>query len=374
MSVMFAPTRVRTVGVEEELLLVDAKTMQPIPVAGEVLRSSAIAKPHPGDPVLEFEAKHEQLEVVSAPRSTFDDLLATIVQGRLMADTAARAVGARAVALGTAPLPCSPHLVSAPRFQQMQQEFGITMDEQLTCGFHVHVAVDSDEEGVGVLDRIRAWLPVLLALSANSPYWHGIDTGYASFRYQAWSRWPSAGAYDVFGSAEAYHRQVDDILATGVTMDTAMVYFDARLSHHVPTVEIRIADVCLRPRDAAVLATLTRALVETAAAEWATGAPADTVPTSLLRLASWRASKSGLTDSLIHPRTRRPVPAATAVGALLAHVRTHFSSCDEERLVCDAIRVALRRGTGADLQRAAMTPLGSCADVIEAAAYETIRG
>ncbi len=70
----------------------------------------------------------------------------------------------------------------------MIDRFGLTAREQLTCGCHVHVAVESDEERVAVLDRIRVWLPVLTALSANSPFWNGEDTGYASFRSQAWNR------------------------------------------------------------------------------------------------------------------------------------------------------------------------------------------
>jgi carboxylate-amine ligase len=370
-----APGRpVRTVGVEEELLLVDGQTMQLKPAAGEILHNLGLTRPARDHsvPFLEFEAKHEQLEVVSPPLHTLDGIFTSILRGRRAADSAARTIGARAVALGTAPLPCSPHLVALPRYQRMQEHFGITMDEQLTCGFHVHVAVESEVEGVAVLDRIRPWLPIVLALSANSPYWHGVDTGYASYRYQAWCRWPSAGAYDVFGSPEAYHRQLDDMLATEVSLDTGMVYFDARLSQHAPTVETRIADVCLCPRDAAVLAVLIRALVETAAAEWAAGTSADPTSAALLRLASWRASRFGLAGTLIHPRTGRPVPAVTAVRALLGHVNEHFSTSAEKHVVRRAVQRTVRNGTGAARQREFMAAHGSCVDVIRVAAGATI--
>ena len=93
-----------------------------------------------------------------------------------------------------------------PRYQQMAEAFGLTAQEQLTCGCHVHVAVASDEEGVAALDRIQPWLAPLLALSANSPFWHGTDSSYASFRYQAWGRWPCAGPTEWFGSARAYQQ------------------------------------------------------------------------------------------------------------------------------------------------------------------------
>ncbi len=368
-----ARRRVRTVGVEEALLLGDAATLHPTPAAGALLaglEATGTARDMLG-PSLELEVKHEQIEVVSPPRETADEILATILEGRRQADAAARAVGARAVALATGTLPCDPHLVSAPRYRRMQERFGLTFDEQLTCGFHVHVAVDSDEEGVGVLDRIRPWLPVLLALSANSPFWRGTDTGFASYRYQAWSRWPSVGSYDLFGSAEAYFAQCAAILDADVSFDTGMLYYDARLSRHAPTVETRIADVCLRPADAAVLAVLIRALVDKAACDWEAGSPPDPVPTTLLRLASWRASKSGLGDTLLHPRTMRPVPAAAAVLALLDHVHGHFTSIDEHALVLAGVESILRSGTGAARQRAVMTERGDCCEVVAAAIEET---
>ncbi|WP_143665942.1 YbdK family carboxylate-amine ligase, partial [Streptomyces griseus] len=177
--------------------------------------------------------------------------------------------------------------------------------EQLTCGCHVHVSVASDEEGVAVLDRMRRWLPVLLALSANSPYWQGRDSGYSSYRSQVWGRWPSAGPVDVHGSAEAYHDRVRSLVGTGALRDEGMIYFDARLSHRYPTVEVRIADVCLDPADTVLLATLVRGLVDTAAREWRAGEPPPDIDTSLLRVATWRAGRSGLEGRLVHPRTLR---------------------------------------------------------------------
>jgi len=365
----------RTVGVEEELLLVDAETMRLAPVAGRVLESipSTGARAIAPESTVVFEVKQEQIEVVSPPFQTVEELARTIVDGRTKADLAARSVGARAVALATSLLPGETHLVPVPRYESMQSRFGLTLREQLTCGFHVHVAVDSPEEGVAVLDRIRPWLPVLLGLSANSPYWQGVDTDFASYRYQAWNRWPSAGPYDLSGGVDAHNGREEEALAAGVAIDEGMIYADARLSRHVPTIEIRIADVCLLPSDATVIALLARALVEAAVAEWAAGVPADPVPTSFLRLASWRASKSGLNDSLVHPVTRVPVAAGLAVQALLDHVRDHFASVDEQRVVLDTVAVILREGTGERRQRAAMRVRGDHRDVVAEAVLQTTR-
>ena len=123
------------------------------------------------------------------------------------------------MASGTAPVPADPHRVPDPRYDQMAGRFGIVTHQQLTCGAHVHVSVESLDEAVGVLDRIRVWLPCLLALSANSPYWQGMDTGYESYRSQAIGRWPVTGPSEPFGSAAAYRALVDRLIATGVLLD-----------------------------------------------------------------------------------------------------------------------------------------------------------
>jgi len=195
------------------------------------------------------------------------------------------------------------------------------------------------------------WLPVLTALTANSPFWQGADTGYASFRSQAWHRWPSAGPNEVFADAADYHRLIDAVLATGTVLDSGMVYFDARLSENWPTVEVRTADVALRVEDAVTLAGLVRGLVETAARDARQGVPAPAVRAEVLRVAAWRAGRSGLTGDLVHPLTGAPAPAADVVAALLDHVRPALADAGDEERVTEGIEALLDRGTGADLQR-----------------------
>ena len=353
----------RLIGVEEELLLVDADTYMPTPLSLDVVGTAAGWRRLPSGALLELEVKREQIEVVSPPLRSYGELLEALEAGRSDADAAARRFGARAVALATSPLECASHTVPSARYEKMSERFGLTMIEQLTCGFHVHVSVASAEEGVGILDRIRPWLPTVLALSANSPFWHGADSGFASYRYQAWGRWPGAGPYDVFGSVDAYAETVKRAVDTGVSLDRGMIYFDARLSAHVPTVEIRIADVCMFPRDAAALAVLVRALVETAAMEWSLGIPPVPASTGLLRLASWRASRSGISSSLLHPITGLPCPAPEVVSLTLAHAAAHFCDQEEQLLVRSAVREILRRGTGATRQRSVAAE-GTLAQVV----------
>src|SRR3954469_9280374 len=303
-------TSMRTVGVEEELLVVDPSGT-PVPLAPEALAAAArrgegetvqqhdAAEQADGEddgeagPRLVPELKQQQLELGTRVCTQLDEVAAELAHWRARADAAAASVGARVAALATSPVPVQPLPTPGQRYQQMLDTFGLTAMEVLTCGCHVHVSVEDDEEGVAVLNRIRPWLPVLTALTANSPFWQGRDSGYASFRSQAWGRWPSAGPNEPFADAADYHRLIDDVLATGTAVDTGMVYFDARLSANWPTVEVRVADVCLRVDDAVTLAGLVRGLVETAAREAADGRPVPEVRTEVLRLAAWRGGPAG---------------------------------------------------------------------------------
>ncbi|WP_329018080.1 glutamate--cysteine ligase 2 [Streptomyces sp. NBC_01601] len=354
----------RSVGVEEELLLVDAETGEPQAVSAAVLAQSDGAVGTHGEQVFEQELQRQQVEFATSPQTRADELAAEIRRCRAEAARLAGRTGAAVAALGTSPLPVSPALTPDPRYRWMAERFGLTLSDQLTCGCHVHVSVDSDEEGVAVLDRIRPWLPVLLALSANSPFWQGQDSSYSSYRSQMWGRWPSAGPTEVFGSADRYHEQVRDMVGTGVLRDEGMLYFDARLSHRYPTVEIRVADVCLDPDTTVLLALLCRALVETAARRWQAGEPPARLGTSLVHLANWQAARYGLDDRLLHPLTMRPAPAETVVRALFDHVRDALDDHGDTKGAQDTLSGLLKHGNGAMTQRAILRRTDSFRTVV----------
>jgi glutamate---cysteine ligase / carboxylate-amine ligase len=228
----------------------------------------------------------------------------------------------------------------------------------------VHVSVTSDDEGVAVLDRIRVWLPSLLAVSANSPFWQGADSHYASFRSQAMIRWPSAGPAGVFGSAAAYHALVSAMVASGVLLDEGMVYFDARLSRQYPTVEIRAADVCMDARDAVLVAGLCRGLVETAARDWNAGRSAPDVPTEMLRLATWQAGRFGIDGDLLDPLTGASRPSAEILDALVEYVGPALDADGDLDLVTERLAEVRDRGNGARRQRSVLERTNRIGDVV----------
>ncbi|MFI6655150.1 glutamate--cysteine ligase [Streptomyces sp. NPDC050523] len=359
----------RTVGVEEELLLVDPETGEPKALSGAVLARAA--QDDPDQEVFEKELYGQMLEFATHPQADMAELGAEIVRCRKEAARHAGEIGCTVAALASSPLPVSPSVGKGSRYQWMAEQYGLAAQEQLVCGCHVHVGVDSDEEGVAILDRIRPWLSVLAALSSNSPYWQGKDTSYHSYRSRVWQRWPSSGPTEVFGSAERYHRRVAHMVASGVILDEGMVYFDARLSQNYPTVEIRVSDVCLHASTAVLIAMLARGLVETAAREWRAGQNPVDHSVSLLRMAAWRAARSGLAEELLHPATMRRLPAETVVEALLEHTGQALADCED----LDRARVGCARlldgGTGAQLQRGLLEQTGSLREVVTACARHT---
>lgn len=154
------------------------------------------------------------------------------------------------------------------------------------------------------------------------------------------------------------------MVATGALRDEGVIYFDARLSRTYPTVEIRVADVCLNAADTALLATLIRALVETAARRWQDDQPPSRHGVGLLRLATWKAGREGLDGQLIHPTTMEPAPAESVVHALFDHVRDALEDSGDLIPAQDALAELVKAGNGAHVQRELMAQTGSLRDIV----------
>ncbi len=338
-----------TVGVEEELLLVDPQSGRAVPGFDDL---AAAARRRPAAVgLVEHEFKREQAEIASAPFADVEAVRADLTGRRAVLRAVAANAGLGVAALASSPLAVHPTPTADERYQTMDVRFGLLADRQLTCGAHVHVAVPSRAEGVAVLDRLRPWLAPVLALSANSPFWNGQDSGYASYRSIVWSQWPTAGPYGRFGDLAGYEAAIEALLASQTVLDIGMVYFDARLSARYPTVEVRVADVCHDVADTATVAGLVRALVVTAAEHARAGRAPSDVRTEILRLAAWRAARSGIADDLLDVDNFRPHPAADVLDRLLDLIRPALRECGDDALVHDGVARILRRGNGAARQR-----------------------
>lgn len=333
------------------MFLVDPRTRLLLPASGR-----AVEAPESRDGV-EQELFLEQVETQSAPHHEIAALLPDLRAARRTAIAAAEAVGARLAAMPTPVLDAGGGQVTPkPRYLRMMSRFGPVGRAALVCGTHVHVDVADDEEGVAVVDRLTPWMPLVLALSTNSPFDTGRDTGFASWRAEVWESWPSAGAVEPFGDAAGYHRAVASVIDAGAALDEGMIYFDARLSRSFPTVEIRVADVCTDLADTAVVAAVLRSLVDTCAADWREGRPLDPWRVELSRAARWRARRDGLGGSLIDPSHGRPTPARHALDTLVRTIGPALDRHGDRELVESGIERLLAGGTGADRQRSVAGP------------------
>src|SRR3954451_22889479 len=306
-----------TLGVEEELHVVDHKTRELVPRAPEVLDRLPAAN-------FSAELHRSVVETNTAVAATLDDLRDGIVTLRRRAIGVAESLGLGLVAAGTVPLVDLDSLPVTPssRYRRMLDEYQMLAREQLICGAQVHVGIPDRDEAVSIAQRVAPALPVLLGLSASSPYWMGEDSGYASVRSLVWMRWPTAGDSGEVTSAADHDALVADLIASGTITDPKMVYFDVRPSAHVPTVELRVTDSSPDADTVVLLAGLFRALVLRARQEHRAGLPLTPVRPPLHRAAMWRAARSGLEGDLLDlPRSPAPIPAAVAVERLVGDLR-----------------------------------------------------
>ncbi|TDC58930.1 YbdK family carboxylate-amine ligase [Actinomadura sp. GC306] len=352
-------------GVEEEYFVVDPVSREVVPRAAAVVRRAAAA--------LGERASTELVDFVAEAKTPPCDDLGKLDEHirsmRAAMAAAAAAEGVRLAATGTPVLgEVVPAPISAgPRYAESRATYRGLDDEQSICSCHVHVEMPDRERAVQVSNHLRPWLPTLLALTANSPYWCGRDTGHACWRVMAWARWPVAGPPPYFASAAHYDDVVGTLLGCGALMDTGTIFWDVRPSARLPTVEVRLADVAPTAAEATAFAALVRALVQVSAAAVEAGERAPDPPQEMLRAAYWLAARDGLAGTGMDVRTGRPAAHRELAGELLAHVLPALRDGGGLGTVAGGVRRLLADGTGAERQRGAYRGRGRLTDVVDAA-------
>jgi carboxylate-amine ligase len=358
-----------TVGVEEEFLLVDRTTGEPVACNERV---AAHAAEH--GVKLQLELTSCQIETTTGIIGGSGDLRAELTRLRRIAADGAQACGARLLAVALPPI--VPHkfpITDNPRYREIAEKFGMVADEQGICGCHVHVAVPSREAAIRVSNRLRPWLPQLLALTANSAVYRSADTGYASWRSVLWARWPSAGPPPHFDSVDEYDAVVRMLLHAGAIRDDGMVYWDVRPSATFPTVEVRVADIPATVAETVLLATLVRACVMTALDDERRGEPVPPLAPHALKAAYWKSARDGLNGEAVDLlESHEPAPARLLLDRLVDRVRPALEAVGDYELVRDELDRVTEQGNGAMRQRRAWQRRGEVADVIAEAAMATL--
>jgi carboxylate-amine ligase len=315
-----------------------------------------------------------QVEATTDVCTDLDAVGRELVQRRrLVADAAAR-LGCRLVASGTVPYhtPGLVALTDHPRYRELARRYGRLVVDSGTCSCHVHVGVPSRDLGVQVLARLRPWLASLLAISVNSPIAGGNDTGWASWRYPVWSRWPTARPPAVWPDVAAYDATVRRHIQRGAALDERSVYVLARLSPQYPTVEVRVADVCLDVESSVLLAGLTRALVVTALAEVRRGTPVAAAPAGWVDAGLAAAARHGIAGTGVDAFTGQTVAARGILDHLLDHVHAALEDRGDTGVVTRLLSALDDHGTGAERQRALFARVGSTCEFVEALARATL--
>ncbi|WP_071344307.1 carboxylate-amine ligase [Nocardia seriolae] len=353
-----------TVGVEEEFLLVDPRTGVPVGRNADVVRTAADFGTE-----LQLEIMRCQVETSTRVHTNTGELLRELRELRRAAAASAEKNDALLLAAAVPPtVPDDLSITATPRYLRIAENFGRLAHEQGLCGCHVHVAVPDRAAALRVSNFLRPWLPVLLAMTANSSIYRGGETGYASWRNILWRRWPSAGPPPHFDSVREFETAVESMLSLGVILDRKMVYWDVRPSSTFPTVEVRVSDVPATVEETALLASLVRALAMTARTT-------DSVPViaeDRLRAAYWRAAHEGIDGTAVDPVDGRTVPVRDLLDRLIDRIRPALNELGDLGCVTDAVAALLVRGNGARRQLNAFRARGELGDVVDELAEATL--
>jgi carboxylate-amine ligase len=358
-----------SVGVEEEYQLVDRESRA---LADRVDDVYPQAHERVDDDV-SHELQRAQIEIGTPVCRSLDDVRAELVRLRQEVGAAAAERGLAIVAAGSHPLPsiASSDITDEPDYRLIEEQYAHLAREQVIFGCHVHVGIADRELAVAAMNHARPWLSVLLALSASSPFWDGLDTGYASYRSQVFARWPTAGPPELFASRAEYDEVVRQLLETGSIDDPARIYWDARPSARYETIEVRVADVCTSIDDAVLVAGLAGALLRHGADAAMAGAAPLPARSEIMRAARWRAARYGLSEDLVLVTETRSAPAAQVVRALVDLLRPSLEEWGELEHVTALVEQVLERGTSAQRQRQIVERGATLTDVVDWLVAET---
>ncbi len=337
-------------GIEEEYFLADAETRgTPDRSLGAFHEAAGAALPQIGRELLET-----QIEACTPPSDGFAEARDVLAHHRTTLARIGREHGVLVFAAGTHPVAAWSRQVATEgeRYSGILADVGLAGRRSLICGMHVHVEVPDADARVDLMNRLLPFQPVLLALSASSPFWQGEATGLSAYRLSAFGELPRTGLPNLFADRAAYERYVRIMTRAGSIADASFLWWSLRPSIKFPTLELRIADSCTRVDDAITIAALYRCLVRCAVRRPDLNAGLDGVSRALAQENLWRAQHGGTAAEIIDEAREAAVPFAEALDGLIALIAE-----DAEALGCiaevEAARRIVRDGTSAERQIAA---------------------
>ncbi len=333
-----------TVGLEEEFALLDARDLGLIS-RFEELRDAAAPDPVLG-PSVAGELISSEIEIRSGRG---EDLFAAIAAQRERRRGLFALAEEHGVALGaTGTHPWSDyrdqHIIQTDHYRRVEDGLKYVAWRNNTFSLHVHVGIRGADRAVLVCDRLRPVLPLLLAISSNSPFLDGRDSGLHSARTQIFTKsFPRCGVPDAFGSFDAFADYIDFLVRTGSIVEYTQVWWSVRPHFSFGTVEVRICDAQATASESEALAALIVGCVAQAARDVDAGVPFDDLPRRMIEENVWRAVRHGLDGELLDLEREEPYPASETLDRLLAWCAP---ACSEL-----GIEVSLPDRNGAQRQR-----------------------
>lgn len=337
-----------SIGIEEEFFVFDAVTRRAVRHLDKTFLKSAQDKL---GQALKTEMLQSQIETATPPCNTMAEARDHLMHNRRTLAATARARKLGIAAAGTFPLAFRDDQRMTPkaRYDDIKYDLQILALRNMVCGMHVHVEVPDQSSRINLIMRMTPYLPLLLALSASSPFWQGHLTGLSAYRLAHYDELPRTGLPELFRTTEDYDEYVAALVGAKIIPDASYIWWAIRPSLTFPTIELRVADSCTRLDDALAIAALFRCLLRALDRDRSLNAGFDRVGRAITAENKWHAQRHGLMATFVDPMRRTPIAAKQ----WLAEIRTLIGE-DAKALDCEDTIARLDRivadGTSADRQ------------------------
>ena len=369
MEVNFGSSRPFSVGVEEEFQIVNGESFD------LVSRFDEVAEAAGEDARIKPELLQSTVEIATHVADSVGPAIEEAAGLRQRLGAAAAENGTVIISAGTHPFSRyeDQDVTDEPRYRELIEDMQWIAERELIFGLHVHVGLPDSQTAIAVANGLRSWLPELLALSANSPFWHGRDTGLASTRIKVFDPFPRSGLPPAFASWEEFELLVERGVKTNSFADYTYIWWDLRPHPRLGTVEVRICDAQSRLENVAGLVALIQSLAATLAERYERQGQVPSQPRPLIEENKWRAARYGLDADLIWLERDEERSARDALRSLveLAEPAARRLGCSDE--LAEVGRVC-ERGAGADEQRSIYADQGSLLAVAQWLADRTTSG
>lgn len=336
-----------TIGIEEEFQVIDPETRQ--------LRSHMHQIVEGGKMILKEQVKAEMhqsvVEVGTNICRNIKEAKAEVIYLRKMVAELAAQQGLKIGASGTHPFSLwqDQLITDNPRYHEIVNEMQDAARSNLIFGLHVHVGIENREQGIKLMNSASYFLPHIFALSTNSPFWQGRNTGFKSYRVKVFDKFPRTGIPDYFSSAGEYDRYIDLLIKTKCIDNGKKIYYDIRLHPFFNTIEFRMCDIPMRVEETIALAALMQAIIAKLVKLMEQNLDFRHYGRSLIMENRWRAARYGMEGKLIDFGKEKEVPIADLTEELLLFVDDVVDELGSREEI-GYIRTMIKNGSGADRQ------------------------